>query len=111
MKKLENHSRKLNVLIEREPQLRCLQHMLELEGIDTSKIDNIFETNKTTIVKICIDVYLEDMSQFLRKDKVYSKFNLNYSHIKEKDEEYVDVKYIKHILDNADIIFDIPKEG
>ena len=102
MHALNQHSRILNVSIERISQLRCLQNILEVNDIDTSILEDTFSLDKNLSINIIIEPYVDEEDILFNK-KAYSKVEIKPEYNILEDDSFTDIKYIKNLVDTARI--------
>ena len=107
MEKLEKHEPIIkNIKIDRLPQLRCLQNILELSCIDTSYIEKEYNKNNNFIVEIVLDSYTdESVLETFGKIIVYTKVTLNTKQKLKDGESFSDMRAIDAIIKNSKIYF------
>jgi len=100
METSNKHDRNLNIKIERIAQLRCVQNMLELNGINTEELESV--DIKNLYINIILNTYIEEGSYY--KNKAYTEIKVNTIYDLDNEEDIVSLKYIENILNNSQII-------
>ena len=100
MEASNKHNRDLNIKIDRMAQLRCVQNILELNGINTDKLESI--DLEDLYINIEFNTYIEEGSYY--KNKAYTEIKVNPKYSLDKGSDLVSLKYIENILNNSQII-------